>query len=263
MVAPVAKEKHFVILLGGPGTYLGCDTEHDKSWKNYIVLIQLAAQQNLYKRQANEKIHLVVFEPAYKARWDDDYVITDAELKGRANKNGLHKLRKKAADKIKIRPAENYLVRIKQIAKKHNMHYVGISNGNGFWNKLKSFPDKSISRVWYSGHAARFGLMISLGRAGANNCIAAKGPHTVEITDIKASLAPKFDTSTKMPSKFYGCYTKGFAKKWHETYKVPTEGAINKITFDALYQGQASESILKRIERIPTNLGPPQWTTFK
>ena len=263
--AGASKEKHFVILLGGPGVYLGCDTSHDQSWKNYIVFIQLVAQQNLYKKQPNEKIHLLVYEPAYKGRWDDDFVITNAELNGTANPNGLHHARKKAADKIKkgskrASPAENYLVRIQPIAKKNGMHYVGINKSSDFWNKLKSFPDSSISRVWYSGHAAGFGLMVSLIHNGG--CQAAKGPDTVELSDIKASLAPKFDTSTKTPSKFYGCYTDVFAKKWRDTFKVPAEGAVRKITFNALYEGSASVSILKRMQTTHTSEGDPHWTKF-
>jgi hypothetical protein len=28
---------NFVILIGGPGLFMGCDKAHDQSWSNYIV----------------------------------------------------------------------------------------------------------------------------------------------------------------------------------------------------------------------------------
>jgi hypothetical protein len=49
----------FVVLIGGPGLFKGCDKAHDQSWTNYIVPVQLAAQTNLYKKQSIEVVHWV------------------------------------------------------------------------------------------------------------------------------------------------------------------------------------------------------------
>ena len=62
---------------GGPGLFKGCDKAHDQSWTNYIVPLQLAAQKNLYKKQPDEVVHWVLYEPPYKKRWQDDSVITN------------------------------------------------------------------------------------------------------------------------------------------------------------------------------------------
>ncbi len=38
--------QNFIILIGGPGLFEGCDKAHDQNWSNYIVPLQLAAQRD-------------------------------------------------------------------------------------------------------------------------------------------------------------------------------------------------------------------------
>ena len=51
--------------------------------------------------------------------------------------------------------------------------------------------------------------------------------------DIKANahLKDRFVSDPSKPSRFYGCTTAAFAKEWHDTFAVPTEGATRSITF--------------------------------
>lgn len=97
----------------------------------------------------------------------------------------------------------------------------------GFWSVLASMADGSISRVWYSGHAAPDHLFLSLGHS-EEACTANSNDYitTAEII-LHSHLASKFKTSTPTMSEFYGCYTKNFAQKWNNVFGVPTAGAIN------------------------------------
>jgi len=38
---------NFVMLVGGPGLFKGCDKAHHLTWLNYIVPLQLAAQRDI------------------------------------------------------------------------------------------------------------------------------------------------------------------------------------------------------------------------
>jgi hypothetical protein len=105
---------NFVILIGGPGLFKGCDKTHDQSWTNYIVPLQLAAQRNLYRKQPSEVIHWVLYEPPYRKRWLDDSVITEEEKK-QIDGYHLHSIRKAAADRILAKGALSYIDRIKMI----------------------------------------------------------------------------------------------------------------------------------------------------
>ena len=254
---------HFVILIGGPGLFEGCDKAHDQTWLNYVVPMQLAAQKNLYKKTTGETVHWVVYEPPYRNRWNDDSVITAAEKKESDGYN-LHSIRKAAADKILAKGAANYLDRIKSIANSYSIRYKGINTPKDFWNYLKALPDNSINRIWYSGHASDKELMLSLTHAGA--CVAsAYVKDTIKNTDISkyASIKKKFRTTTTSISKFYGCYTNDFAKEWHKTFGVGAAGAKEKIDFGVINRPSNIVNIMERIEKTATTVGPPDWTVHK
>ncbi|MDH5181494.1 MAG: hypothetical protein OEZ39_12370 [Gammaproteobacteria bacterium] len=257
-----ATPKNFIILLGGPGLFLGCDKAHDQTWRNYLVPIQLAAQRNLYKRQSGEQIHLLVYEPPYKARWTDDSVIDRTELK-QDDGYWLHSNRKKDADNIKSKGGLNYLHRIQQVAQNNGMKYVGLKKKEDFWKFIKNLPDNSVSRVWYSGHAAGGGLMLSL-QHGSTCGPEADRKDVILVSEIAGnrSLDKKFISGTTQ-SKFYGCYTETFARKWRDVFKVPAAGAVNKIDFGVIDRASSISNILERIEKTPTTHGPPIWTEHK
>jgi hypothetical protein len=253
----------FVVLIGGPGLFKGCDKAHDQSWTNYIVPVQLAAQTNLYKKQSGEVVHWVLYEPPYKNRWQDDSVITDKEKK-EIDGYHLHSIRKAATDKVLAKGATSYINRIQLIANANGITYKGINKPDEFWSYLQSLAPGSITRVWYSGHASDDGLMLAL--THTSSCEAAAfDKDMIKTADIskKASLKNRFNQSAKQVSKFYGCYTEGFAKEWNKTFGVSAAGAKEKVDFGVVNRPSNIMNILERIEKTPTSVGNPDWTEYK
>lgn len=256
---------NFVILIGGPGLFKACDKNHDQTWTNYIVPLQLAAQRNLYKKQPSEIVHWVVYEPPYRNRWADDSVITKKEKK-QSDGAHLNSIRKAAADKILSKGAKNYLDRIKSIAVENGIIYKGINKPKDFWTYLQSMKDNSITRIWYSGHASGNSLMLALTHDTACHA-SARLTDMINTADISknSSLKGKFITRTPTPqvSKFYGCYTDGFAKEWHTIFGVAAAGAKKKIDFGVIDRPSNIVNVIERIEKTPTSMGQPDWTVHK
>ncbi|MCI0507595.1 MAG: hypothetical protein L0Z73_15995 [Gammaproteobacteria bacterium] len=251
--------KHFIILLGGPGQFQGCDKAHDQTWTNYIVPLQMAAQKDLYTKEADENVHWVVYEPPYRNRWLDDSVITKAEAK-QSDGYWLHSIRKKAADKVINSGASNYLHRIKTIAKSLGITYCGVSTPQEFWDYLETFPKNSISRVYYSGHASPKALLLSLIHNSA--CEAgAENKDVIKVDDISknSKLADRFVTGATRASKFYGCYTSDFANEWHNVFSVPAEGALHKIDFGSIDRPSSFNNVLERLQQT----GKPEWKAYR
>jgi hypothetical protein len=247
-----------VILIGGPGTYVSCDPAHDKNWVNYSRPVELVAKHDLYGK-AGDTVHWVVFEPAYDVRWLDDSDVTWTErLDSITGDTSLHKTRKRhAADTGGM----SYLRLIMDKARKLGVTYHGIRKPGDFWNYIATFPPNSISSVWYSGHASSAGLFLQL--THTNNCkpaVTADGLLPTASISLHAGLKDRFVKGTKRASKFYGCYTSGFAKLWHDTFDVPAEGAGSKITFDGVFN--EPKGVLKRLETTPTSSGNPNWTAY-
>lgn len=257
---------NFIILIGGPGKFQACDKAHDQTWTNYIVPMQLAASQNLYKKNPGENVHWVVYEPPYQLRWLDDSQITAAEKK-QSDGRWLHSIRKTAADKVKATGATSYIHRIKMIAAQHGITYKGISKPKEFWDYLGSFPKKSLSRVWYSGHASGNALLLSLTHDMANSgCVAGglrRDSLSMEEISGNASLSDRFNVDAAKSSKFYGCYTSQFAQTWRDVFGVPAEGAVSKIDFGSVDRPSNIKNILERIQTTPTSAGKPGWETHK
>ena len=258
--------KHFLILIGGPGKFKGCDKAHDQTWLNYIVPMQLAAMRDYYRKQPNETVHWVVYEPPYKERWKDDSIITKKE-KAQDDGYHLHSIRKIAADKVLKSGSGSYLERIKAISKKQGILYKGIQTPNEFWSYISTLKDGSLNRIWYSGHASGMELMLSL--THDNNCIASAFtrdtiPNTdLEDVTIQKIVKSKLATGTKTASKFYGCYTAAIAKKWHSIFSTPAEGATLKIDFGVINKPSNIVNILERIEQTSTSIGKPDWKVYK
>ena len=256
--------KNFIVLIGGPILFNEWDPAHDKSWANYVTLMQKAASQGQYQLGQNEIVHWVVFEPSYRARWAEDSHVTRTEqVEAFFQDAELHYTRLGHAQSAANKGAANYVHRIKQIARGLNIQYHGIQNMLGFWNYLGSMPMWSITRVWYSGHAYQGGLMVAAAhRSGGflswTPTVAAT--HLISVQDIgrHSYLSSKFDRSTNTHSNFYGCTTAPFAQEWHNTFGVPTAGAAKKVNFKATTGRQC----LRTIESMPTSVGPPGWTQF-
>lgn len=278
-------KRNFVILIGGPGLYYACDTAHDKTWSNYVVPMQLAAKEKLYRLEA-EKVHWLVFAPAYRKRWNDDSNITPSERneygwfgRDRISKKRelhktdtwLHKHRKQEAEKVKAKhgpkgnPAMSYLNRISQICMAHNITFQTVEKPSDFWTYLSGLKNGSISRVWYCGHAAKSGLFIDLDHnINSTQCEAVSG-NIITTQDIRihsSAIKPKISADIDKTSEFYGCNTAEFAKVWNQQFEVTTEGADSKITFQAIYSGNPAKNILERLRTHPTNAGSPKWRKF-
>lgn len=254
---------NFVILIGGPGLFKGCDKAHDQTWTNYIVPLQLAAQKNLYKKRSSEIVHWVLYKPPYKRRWKDDLVITTKEQQ-EIDCYHLHSIRKASADKIIGKGASSYINRIQAIANANGIKYKGINKPSEFWKYLNSLGDNSISRVWYSGHASGSGLMLSL--AHSNTCIAQASPDDMVLNEEiseNSVLKNKFDSKSISLSKFYGCYTDGFAKEWSEIFKLGAAGAKQKIDFGVIDRPSNIVNIMERIEKTPTSVGQTGWKEYR
>jgi hypothetical protein len=255
---------NFVILIGGPGLFKGCDKAHDQRWSNYIVPLQLAAMNNLYKKQANETIHWVLYEPPYRNRWRDDSVITQEEKLQDDGRN-LHSIRKAAADKLLAAGASSYIDKIKMMANSFGIKYKGINRPAEFWRYLETLEDNSISRVWYSGHASKQGLMLSLFHDDKLCRASAAKADMLFIEEINDSsvLRKKFSKTTTQVSKFYGCYTQGFAETWNDVFGVSAAGAKSKIDFGVVDRPSSIANIMERIEKTPGSMGDPEWKVYK
>ena len=250
---------NFVILIGGPGLFKGCDKAHDQNWTNYIVPVQLAAQRNLYNRQSSETVHWVLYEPPYRKRWLDDSVITKKE-KLEDDGYHLHSVRQSAAQRVLAKRSGSYLHRIKAIAVIHGITYKEINSPNEFWNYLQSLGDNTITRVWYSGHASPDGLMLAstyLANAFTKDMILNKDLST------KGGLRKKFNKTPQKVSKFYRCYTEGFAMEWNKVFGVSAAGAKVKIDFGVIDRTSSIVNVMERIETTPTSEGNPDWTVHK
>jgi hypothetical protein len=278
-------KNNFVILIGGPGLYFACDPLHDKTWSNYIVPMQLAAEKKLY-RLDSETVHWVIFAPAYRKRWNDDITISSSESKeygvfGRdrytrewewyKSDTWLHDHRKQTAEKLKAKrgpkgmPATSYLVRISQICAQHNIVYHPIEKPKDFWAYLEGLENGSISRIWYCGHASSSSLLLDLDHGAPAAACEAISRNFLAVSSIRLNLPtikPKIDTDTDKVSVFYGCNTAQFAREWNQQFEVATEGAGNKITFQAIYKGDPSKNVLERLKTKPTNSGSPNWQKF-
>jgi hypothetical protein len=238
---------------------MACDKAHDQTWSNYIVPIQLAAERNLYKRATDEKIYWFVYVPPYEGRWADDKTITKKEKK-QDDGYWLHSTRQNAAKKVLKRGGRSYINRIQMIAAAKGVVYIGLRKPEDFWDNLSKFPKKSISRVWYIGHA-REALFLAL--IHDNHCqpgALTQDSITLDQISAHSHLADRFDPKTKETSKFYGCYTSTFAKEWNKVFKVPAEGASRKIDFGVIDKPSTISNVLERLQKSPTSEGIPDWS---
>jgi hypothetical protein len=243
----MSKTTHFIILVGGPGTFESCDRAHDQTWKNYIVPIQVAVQNKQLAATAAETMQWWVYAPAYSERWTDD-------LKDTANAKldrGKELLDSRGRDIANVRRANasDYLDRIARMAKSSKASFKALNSVGDFWKELQALPDRSVSRLWYIGHASSKGLMLKL--MHDSSCAPAAQPSDMILVSdlatnsglISAKLAAKPGAS-----KFYGCYTKDFAEQWNTRFGSATEGTTTKIDFGLIDAPSKIKEVLPRLE---------------
>ena len=267
--------ENFIILIGGPGLYWSCDPVHDKRWSNYFRTVMIATAKNLIKRRGkNEKVHWVVYEPAYKKRWLDDSDMNFLQYTWESLISGreLHITRQGHADEVKsylnkinIKHA-NYINFIKSKAGPLDVNYIGINHKDEFWKFIDQQEQNSITRVWFCGHAVNdLWLELTHGRYEDDDC-AALSPEPkaiVSISDIDdhSKLKDRFKPSADQISKFYGCNTAAFAESWAKTFGVKSEGANTSITFKGIFGNELG--ILKRIETTPIGGKATEWNQYQ
>ena len=247
----MARQTHFVVLIGGPGTFEPCDRVHDQTWSNYVVPIQVATTQKQLDRSPGEVLHWWVYAPAYRERWDDD--VTDTKNPALERGSQLIDPRKKALDRVKASGAVNYLDRIKKFAGTAKAGYKEIESPADFWKQLDALPNGSVSRLWYIGHASPDGLMLKLIHAEVDGiaCRPAAAPgDMIYVQDIgkHSNIISKVLAKRGKPSKFYGCHTKAFAEQWNSLFSVGAEGAVTKIDFGLVDAPSTIKQVLPRLE---------------
>jgi len=253
---PKLKPSTFIVLIGGPGKFAPCDREHDETWTNYIVPIQVATKADQLDLSPGETLQWWVYAPAYRERWEDDTtVVKDPKLdKGR----NLIDSRQKAINKVKSSGATDYLDRIRNMAATMKASFKALESPDDFWKELNALPENSVSRLWYIGHASSDGLMLKLIHDGSCRP-AANTSDMILVEDIAknaGTVSKKMKTKGK-PSKFYGCFTEKFAEQWNTVFGTAAEGAIAKIDFGVTDRPSKIPQLLPRLEQSKPDTG---WT---
>lgn len=239
--------RNFVIILGGPGKYHAEDPNHDQYWGNYFVAAQhvfgVARQFPPATSLLQEEcVHWLVYENAYRKRWDAD------------KKSNLAFLKEHAADY----PA-GFLARVqgyvKELGSRHK--YIGIDSYQDIWETLSKLPDKSLTRMYYIGHGTGAGFFMRWENPDVHGAEPTQSNEFVAhslIDQYKVWLTRKARPEDAQVSKFYACFTDAWANKWHSVTQLKSEGAKQKITF----QNVRSNDALSKLESDNS----PGWTRY-
>jgi len=227
----------FLIISGGPGTYNPEDEAHDQSWSNYVDPPLLRSR--VVAQMPTGDIRWLVYEPAYQARWADDY------------KNQKRQAQAAAAAAIQSRGSMNYLEHLQKKAKEKNWTYVGVSSNEDiikYINNLEKTNEK-ILRTWYYGHA-RNDLWLSLTHDSQNQAVIPGSSAILTVSDISRLNRSCFVQQDKpdAPHKFFGCNTYEFALAWTKHLKVYAEGCVGKVDFGSISKTGGYVTLVDRAE---------------
>ncbi len=212
----------------------------------------MSAAKSRQLSRPTEHVHWYVYGPAYEKRWADD-ATEPSFYERKIQDSRLQVTRYGHTKKVLAEGASNYLDYIRKkaaaYARAGSSKITVVTNwwsrsplslpANNFWTELGKFPDQSISRVWFLGHAAN-DLWLSLEHDSDDRAVSPDTSEIVNQVDISkhGGLSKKFAFSNaaimvdQTPCKFYGCNTKNFAKLWSSTFKVRAEGADGKVNFN-------------------------------
>jgi len=238
-------ERNFVILLGAPGKYNPADQEHDRYWGNYFVAAQhifgagsgqgaIAATETLF---AEECTHWLVYEKAYAQRWTTDKASGVAFLIAEANKY-----------------PSGYQSRVQEYVKglgaRHK--YVAVDSYKDLWETLYNLPDDSLTRLWYFGHGNPDLFFLRYSTANTRYAEDHELLKHSAMTGYASWLKAKAKASDGKVSKFYSCHSRDWAKAWHDTTELKSEGSGNKVAFNDIRTGGG-------LSRVVLN---SSWETF-
>ena len=123
--------EHFLVILGGPGTYDIRDPSHDQGWGHFFILLQVGFDQGFIRRTGSECIDWLVYGPAYTTRWEND---------------GASSRQSQFRDAHRY--PRGYLHRIEEwIGNQAGHHFYNISSSNGILSAIRSVPNNSVSRA--------------------------------------------------------------------------------------------------------------------
>lgn len=244
--------ENFVIILGAPGTYDSRDPAHDRGWGHFFVLVQQAFRKNLVSKRPNECVHWFVYGPGYEERWEDD-------------KNSSQRAQIDAANRY----PNGYLKRIEEWTTEQGHTFHNMNSVDEFLNGFKTLPPESLSRIWFSGHAA-VNLWLHLYHSSGGSAMG-REDRWLEVSDLRNAVHGKVKLETGAVSKLYGCNTSEMAEALSSKGLI-TEGAQNSINFSyidsdvELYTGEKlSGNHLERIENgnaSASKLESPRWTRY-
>jgi len=220
------KKRHFVLVSGGPGPFDTRDVEHDVSWANYVtppLLMTDTAAKAAAFQAADEQVWWFIYKPAYETRWTEDSAATDSR-------------RVAEVKRVRDKGFASYVALLEARAKDRGWTLRWLDKADDLWTKLPTFRRKSISRLWYWGHA-RNDLWLSVGHSGSDGAaVAPSADAIIEVADIDAALAAKFQAGDRARvNRFVGCNTEAFAKAWASAYPVWAEGVQDKVDFQSIH----------------------------
>ncbi len=218
-------KRNFVLISGGPGPYDNRDIEHDQSWANYVtpplLLTYTPAERKAFVEE-DEEVWWFVYKPAYERRWTDD---SSSPLAAR----------KKAVKQVKDRGFTSYVDLIEGRAKERGWKLRWLNEADDLWKKLKTFSKRSISRVWYWGHA-RDDLWLSVQHDSAGVAVSPDADEIIEISSIDNTLKNRFRKGdVDRMNRFVGCNTAKFAEAWSKAFDVWSEGVTGKVNFASIH----------------------------
>lgn len=251
-----APKRSFLIVSGGPGLFDRLDKEHDIGWSNYVdppLLKSVKTDPKTNKKMivefwsADEQVVWFVYRPAYEARWKDDV------KQGRSSVAEVKKL-----------GFASYVELLEKRAEERGWSLVWMKSGAELWSQIKGLRKRSISRVWYYGHA-RGDLWLTLDHDGSGvpREPAAAGT-VVTVGDIAANsaLRNRFEAAPASGSparthRFIGCNTAPFAKGWAKRFAQWTEGFEGTVRFQDVHTTTGHEPSLSTGCAL-RHYGPPR-----
>jgi hypothetical protein len=225
--ASTVKLNH-IIWFGSPGAYDPMDKRHDQAWYNYLNPMLRIAEAGKLGIKPNDTMHWCIYSTGYKKRWDAD------------SKSDRQFIRDHVT-KVKNYGSKDYIDHVKRRAAefsakyKCNIKVKELATSKEFWEDLKTYPSKSVSSVWYFGHA-RHNLWLELEHDRATHTPQlSENPNTncIAFDDIKNNedMLRKLLYNSSISSKFYGCNTMKFADYWHSYVWGNAEGADGTMEF--------------------------------
>jgi len=222
-----ATKRNFVLISGGPGPFDNRDVEHDQSWANYVTPPLLLTDTE-EKRKAfvaeDEEVWWFVYKPAYERRWMED-------------SSSSIEARKKAVKQVKDRGFTSYVNLIEGRARERGWNLRWLNEADDLWKKLKTFSKRSISHIWYWGHA-RDDLWLSVQHdPGTGVAVAPDPDEIIKISSIDSTLKNHFRKgAVDRMNRFIGCNTVKFAEAWAKTFDVWAEGVEDKVNFASIHK---------------------------